>query len=67
MPEKHLTITSLQQKLAISRTALWVVRKQPDFPRPVVVGMGSKRYLESEIDAWMQRQPRNAADAGARA
>ena len=71
MPEQLLTIPALQAKLAISRTALWAVRKLPDFPRPVIVGVSSKRYVESEVDAWMRQQPRGAGsaepDAGATA
>lgn len=57
-----LTITELQEKLGSpSRTALWALRRAPDFPRPIMLGGSDRvrRYVDTEIDAWMLRQPRD--------
>ena len=56
-----LTITELQQKLGSpSRSALWKLRRAPDFPKPVMLGGSERavRYVDSEVDEWMLAQPR---------
>lgn len=36
-----------------SRTKRWIEKDYGNFPKPVLVGGGSHKFLESEIDAWI--------------
>lgn len=40
--------------LNVSRTALWRMEREEDFPRPVEISKGRKGYLDSEITQWME-------------
>lgn len=59
-----LSLAGLCRKLSISRTQAWKVRKLPGFPPPILIG-DSKKYIESEIEAWLLTQPRGAEPAPA--
>ena len=50
-----LSLQSLLKKLDCGRTALYHMRRRPDFPRPVNVGAGD-RWREDEIDAWLSAE-----------
>lgn len=49
--------------LSISRSTLnrWV-RQDPEFPQPRAVGQGSVRWLQSEIEAFIETRERRAYD-----
>ncbi|WP_421850619.1 helix-turn-helix transcriptional regulator [Oricola sp.] len=50
------TLISIQdtcRKLNISRTVLWRLVKNGEFPRPVAVSGKRKSFVESEVDAWI--------------
>ena len=39
--------------VALSRMAVWKLRKAGDFPQPVVLGVGALRWRESDVQAWI--------------
>ena len=60
-PVRLLSLSDLQRKLGgLSRTSVWALRRSPGFPAPVKLG-NAPRYVESEIDAWLLKQPRQTA------
>ena len=68
-PVRLLSLDELQRKLGVSRTQVWTLRRTPGFPAPILIGSVSrgKRFIESEIDAWLLAQDREdalCADSG---
>ena len=57
---RYLTIAETARKLGIGRTHLWTLRKNPHFPKPVVVTDRNRRFVEEEIDEWMLSRPRES-------
>ncbi|MCF7539814.1 helix-turn-helix transcriptional regulator [Pseudomonas petrae] len=50
-----LRIQDTCSKIAISRTSLWRLCKQDDFPQPISIGGGRViGFLEHEIDHWLE-------------
>ena len=39
--------------VALSRMAVWKLRKAGDFPAPITLGKGALRWKQSEIAAWI--------------
>lgn len=53
--KRALGIAALCAKLNFGRTTVWRrLKDDPTFPRPVVLGGNSQRWLESEIDAYLE-------------
>jgi len=53
-----------QQKLSVGNSHFYeLVRTDPSFPRPVILGRNARGYIESELDAWVEskRQQRVSA------
>lgn len=40
--------------IGVSRTTLWRLRLEPDFPKVIRVGVGSVGRMESELLAWLR-------------
>ena len=52
-----IRIQDVCHKIAISRTSLWRLCKNTDFPKPINLGGGRiAGFLEHEIDAWLETQ-----------
>ena len=60
---KCLTLAETCRKIGVSRPELWSHRKQPDFPRAILVTPRNPRFVEDEIDAWLLQRPRAGEDA----
>ena len=60
-PVRLLSPADLADKLRVSRTTAWAMRRRPGFPRPVDLGERVTRYVESEVDAWIAAQRRHDA------
>ncbi|WAJ29950.1 helix-turn-helix transcriptional regulator [Antarcticirhabdus aurantiaca] len=56
--ERLLRLREVQQKLGISRGAVYDRMANGTLPRPLQVGPGTVRWRESEIDAWIESLPR---------
>lgn len=50
-----ITFTDLQELVRRRRTATHELARQPDFPRPIIVGR-SKRWIRAEIDQWIEQR-----------
>ena len=57
---RSIRIQEVCNKLSVSRTSLWLLSRQPGFPKPINLG-GSRMvmFLEEEIDAWLEEQAIN--------
>ena len=45
------------KKLGVGLSTLWVKAKsEPDFPRPVKLGVRTTIFIEAELDAYLQRR-----------
>jgi predicted DNA-binding transcriptional regulator AlpA len=55
--QNFLSINDLIDKLSLSRTSIYNLRKSPDFPKAFKVGKQRLCFSEEEISSWiMQRQ-----------
>lgn len=53
---KILRIQETCSKIALSRTTLWRLCQQADFPKPINLGGRAVGFLEHEIDQWLESQ-----------
>lgn len=44
----------LMEFMKISRATLWRMQKKADFPKPVILMNGSKRWHQEEIYLWLE-------------
>ena len=50
----------MMEFMQISRSTLWRIMRQEDFPKPVVL-MGLKRWRREEIETWLRSRQDEAA------
>ncbi len=54
--ERALGIAALCAKLNLGRATIWRrLNEDPTFPRPISLGGATRRWLESEVDAWLAK------------
>ena len=53
MPEL-LNVTETAAKLCVSRTTVYRLLRNPDFPRPFALTSDARRWRVSELDAWLE-------------
>jgi prophage regulatory protein len=46
----------LFRKVGLCRSQIWRLEKQGAFPKSIPLGINSKGWIESEIDAWLQER-----------
>ena len=44
----------LMEFMKISRATLWRMQRHMDFPKPVILMNGAKRWRREEIDLWLE-------------
>ena len=49
-----LTLNVVRQRTGLSRTTIWRWEKLKKFPQRVYVGARSPRWVESEVDEWIE-------------
>lgn len=54
MPERFVTIKEAAARVALSRTSIYRRIADGTFPEPVALGPATVRFVESEIEAWIQ-------------
>lgn len=54
MADCFLKIAEVAQRVSLSRTEIYRRIARREFPEPVALGPQTTRFVESEIDAWMQ-------------
>lgn len=52
-PEECWTVKQVMAYLQVSSALLHSLRQTTDFPKPVMLGSQSPRWLKSAIDAWL--------------
>jgi predicted DNA-binding transcriptional regulator AlpA len=63
MNETYLTIKDLCRLFAVTRSTLYAMRQQRDFPAAFLFA-GRPRWRQSEVLAWIDRQRAEANDSG---
>lgn len=48
-----LTVHEVAEKVGLSRTNVWNLLKKGEFPSPVYPSERSTRWIESDIDSWI--------------
>lgn len=51
--------SDLEIALSSSRTTVHRIRREPDFPKPVLI-RGLQRWIPAEVRAWIHNRPRAA-------
>ncbi|MCY4421127.1 MAG: AlpA family phage regulatory protein [Gammaproteobacteria bacterium] len=60
-----LTRTEVEDRCRIGRSTIYRLMRSGDFPKPLQVGTRAVRWVESEIDDWISRQPRAMGNSAA--
>lgn len=58
-PRRLLRATEVYSRTALSRASIWRMVKAATFPKPVTLGYNRIAWLESDVDAWIERQLAN--------
>ena len=57
MPNQNLmTPAEVYERVRLQRTAVWTLVKRGEFPQPVRYGPRCNRWLESEVDGWINER-----------
>ena len=61
--DRMIKISEVMEKLGVSRAQVYKMIKTKGFPKPVSLGHASARWIESEVNAWIneRKELRNAA------
>lgn len=54
MNNKLLNLNELAEILGVSRSTIYRWSERPDFPKKQKIGPNSVRWLESEVENWVQ-------------
>ena len=60
--DRLLTRQEVQSKCRLGRSSIYRLMRQNRFPIPLVIGLRSVRWLESEIDNYLADRPRAAGE-----
>lgn len=61
--DRLMRLDEVMRIAALGRSTIYARVSKGTFPRPVVVGIGSVRWRESTIDAWLNELPETLSDA----
>ena len=64
MEEGSLRRREIEKITGISRSAIYRLMPDGEFPRPVKVGPAAVRCRESDITAWVESRPVTGGDSG---
>jgi len=56
LKERILRLEDVKFRTGLSRTAIYRMMENRNFPRPISLGLRSVGWVESEIDTWVQGQ-----------
>ena len=57
MNERLLRRRKVEKITGLSRSTIYRLMQESDFPRPVRIGPGSVRWKVSDIKAWIESRP----------
>ena len=58
MGDRLLRLREVKDNTGMSRSHIYWLMQQGDFPRPVKIGSAAVRWRESEVDAWVESRPK---------
>ena len=65
MHEKLITRAQVEDRVGMTKVAIYRAMRECRFPEPLRIGRRGVRWLESEISAWIASRPRARGDKGA--
>ena len=65
MKDRLVGIREVAELTALSRGSIYGLMRQNRFPRPLQVGPKAVRWLESDLQAWMESCPRTGETTAA--
>lgn len=57
-PQFLLSLKQVSARCALSRSTIYLYIKYGRFPKPYPIGMRAVRFLEKDIEAWIEQQVR---------
>ncbi|MDX9690649.1 MAG: AlpA family transcriptional regulator [Alphaproteobacteria bacterium] len=51
-----IRLPDVQKKTALSRSTIYALIKERSFPHPIPLGRRAVGWVESEIDAWIEKR-----------
>lgn len=60
--ERLLKINEVADRLTISTRSVWRLIAGNDFPKPVVIGRKTSRFVSSEIEAYVEKLKQNRTE-----
>ncbi|ATI82881.1 helix-turn-helix transcriptional regulator [Sphingobium yanoikuyae] len=54
-PERFLRISDVVARTALSRSHIYALISREAFPAPRKLGLKCSRWIESEVDAWINK------------
>jgi prophage regulatory protein len=58
LSDKLLRISDVSERLRISKSTIYKWVKDGRFPEPIILGDGASRWVEGEINEWLENRPR---------
>lgn len=57
-----MTTRELMTELRLSRVGVWRITNKEgnSFPKAIILGARQKRWMRSEVEAWLDSRPRSA-------
>lgn len=63
-PAVLLTRPEVEARTRLSTSSIYAAMRAGTFPVPLRIGVRAVRWVESEIDDWLQNRPRATGDLG---
>jgi len=67
MHDRLLRRREVERITGMSRSSIYRLMQEGDFPRPLKVGSTADRWKESDIAAWIESRPVAASELGSNA
>ena len=61
--ERLLTRSEVVERIRLSKTVLYRMMQEGEFPRPLKMGGHAVRWIESEVSEWVASRPRSTGRA----
>ena len=57
-----LRLPAVLERTGLGRSALYVLMKAREFPRPLRIGARAVAWLEDEVEEWIRKRPRGGSE-----
>ena len=65
MTDRMLRVDDVQAMTGLSRSGIYALMRDSDFPEPLRLARKAVRWRESEVSAWLDARPRATGTVGA--